>query len=44
MPPEYHQLRKPLYQLYSLVNHVYLFGQEYVKPLTAAVERVSHVM
>ncbi len=41
LPPEYHELRRPIYQLYALVNHTNLFGQEYVKPLTAAVERVS---
>jgi len=44
LPPEYHHFRKSLYQLYSLVNHVHLFGQDYVKPLTAAVERVSALM
>jgi fructosamine-3-kinase len=44
LAPEYHQLRKPLYQLYSLVNHVHLFGQEYVKPLVDAVDRVSAVV
>jgi hypothetical protein len=27
--------------MYSLVNHVHLFGREYVKPLTEAVDRVS---
>lgn len=41
LPVEYHQLRKPVYQLYWLVNHVHTFGADYVKPLTAAVERVS---
>jgi fructosamine-3-kinase len=44
LSPEYHHLRKPVYQLYSLVNHVHVFGQEYVKPLTEAVERVSAVV
>jgi fructosamine-3-kinase len=41
---EYHRLRKPLYQLYSLVNHVHLFGGEYLKPLAEAVDRVSAVV
>ena len=38
---DYHRLRKPIYQLYPLINHVYLFGNGYVKPLTEAVERAS---
>jgi len=41
LPPEYHTIRKPVYQLYSLLNHLCLFGAEYVKPTMAAVERVS---
>jgi fructosamine-3-kinase len=41
LPSEYHQVRKPVYHLYSLLDHVQLFGQEYVKPATAAVEKVA---
>jgi fructosamine-3-kinase len=41
LPPEYHQLRKPVYQLYSLLNHVRLFGHEYAKALCAQAEKVS---
>jgi len=41
LPPEYHQLRKPVYQLYSLVNHVRLFGHEYAKALCAQAEKVA---
>ena len=41
LPPEYHLYRKPIYELYPLINHLHLFGQEYVKPLAAAVERAS---
>lgn len=41
LPAEYHQLRKPVYQLYSLVNHVRLFGQEYARALCAQAEKVS---
>jgi fructosamine-3-kinase len=41
LPPEYPQRRRPIYQLYPLINHVHVFGQEYVKPLTAAVERAA---
>lgn len=41
LPAEYHQIRKPVYQLYSLMNHLQLFGQEYLKPLMGAIERVG---
>ena len=41
LPPEYHQVRKPVYQLYSLLNHVRLFGQEYAKALCAQAEKVG---
>lgn len=44
LPPEYHQIRKPVYQLYSMLNHLRLFGQEYMKPTLAAIERVGQVM
>jgi fructosamine-3-kinase len=44
LPPEYHAYRKPLYQMYSLVNHVHVFGREYVKRLVEAVERVSEIV
>ncbi len=44
LSPEYHQVRKPLYQLYSLVNHVHVFGQDYVPRLATAVDRVSAVV
>ena len=38
---DYHRYRKPIYQLYPLINHLRLFGAEYVKPLAAAVEKCS---
>jgi fructosamine-3-kinase len=41
LPPEYHRIRKPIYQLYSLLNHLRLFGQEYLKPACAAIERAG---
>lgn len=41
LPAEYHRLRKPVYQMYSLINHYRLFGEEYLKPLIAAVERAA---
>lgn len=37
----YHRVRKPVYQLYSLIDHVNLFGHEYVKPMMAAAERAA---
>ena len=41
LPSEYHQVRKPIYQLYSLLNHVHRFGGEYGKMLCAQAERVA---
>ena len=41
LPPEYHRIHKPVYQLYSLLNHLRLFGQEYLKPLQGMIERVA---
>ena len=41
LPGEFYQVRKPVYQLYSLMNHVQLFGQEYLKSLMGAIERVA---
>jgi fructosamine-3-kinase len=37
---DYHRVRKPVYQLYELMNHVQLFGSEYVKPLCETLDRV----
>lgn len=37
----YHRVRKVIYQLYTLLNHVQLFGAEYVKPLSSALERAA---
>jgi fructosamine-3-kinase len=44
LPPEYHKFRKPIYQLYPMINHLRLFGENYVKPLEAAVEKTSHLV
>lgn len=41
LPPDYHRVRKPIYQLYSLLNHLCLFGQAYLKPVATAIERVA---
>src|SRR6185312_5743916 len=38
---EYHRVRKPVYQLYSLLNHLHLFGQEYLKSVLAMTEKVG---
>jgi fructosamine-3-kinase len=38
---EYHRVRKPVYQLHSLLNHTYLFGERYAKPLGTALDRVA---
>lgn len=37
----YHRVRKVIYQMYTLLNHVQLFGAEYVKPLTSALDRAA---
>lgn len=37
----YHRCRKLIYQLYPLLNHIQLFGNEYVKPLSAALEKAA---
>ena len=41
---DYHKFRKPIYQLYPLINHVNLFGESYLKPLQAAVEKTAHLV
>jgi fructosamine-3-kinase len=37
----YHRVRKAVYQLYPLINHVNLFGHEYVKPMMMTLEKVG---
>jgi fructosamine-3-kinase len=37
----YHRVRKPIYQLYPLLNHLSIFGAEYMKPLMNVLEKVS---
>lgn len=44
LPPEYHCIRKPVYQLFSLINHLHLFGQEYLKSVMAAIEKVGELV
>jgi fructosamine-3-kinase len=41
---DYHRFRKPIYQLYPLINHVNLFGREYLKLLVPAVERTASLV
>ncbi|HVT87633.1 MAG TPA: fructosamine kinase family protein [Tepidisphaeraceae bacterium] len=36
----YHRVRKAVYQLYPLMNHLSLFGNEYAKPMLAALDKV----
>jgi protein-ribulosamine 3-kinase len=44
LPTEYYRIRRPIYQMYSLLNHFALFGQEYVKPLTQTLSKLNAVM
>ena len=44
LPNDYHRLRKPVYQLYELLNHLQLFGPEYLKPTITAIERLANVV
>jgi fructosamine-3-kinase len=44
LPNDYHRVRKPVYQLYELLNHLQLFGAEYLKPTLGACERVQHLV
>ena len=41
LPEEYYRVRKPVYQLYAMINDVHLFGENYVKPLMQCLERVA---
>lgn len=41
LPPEYHRIRKPVYQLFTTINHLRLFGNGYAKLVQGAVEKVS---
>jgi fructosamine-3-kinase len=41
---EYHRVRKLIYQLYFLLNHVVLFGGEYINQAIMAVDRLSAVV
>ena len=41
LPNEYHIIRKPVYQLYELLNHLQLFGAEYFKPIQVGLDMLT---
>ena len=41
---DYHKFRRPVYQLYPMINHLLLFGHGYAKPLAAAVEKTQAII
>ena len=41
---DYQKFRKPIYQMYPLINHLRLFGAEYARPLAAAVQRTESLV
>lgn len=41
---DYYQFRRPVYQLYPMINHLLLYGQEYARHLTAAVEKATAII
>lgn len=41
LPAEYHRVRKPVYQLYEMLNHLRVFGAEYLKPTLAVIDKVT---
>ena len=43
LPPEYHHRRKGIYHLYSLIDHLHLFGQDYLKSLLQCAEQVAQL-
>ncbi len=38
---DYHRIRKPIYQLYPMINNVQYFGSAYISPLLQAAERAT---
>lgn len=38
---DYHRIRKPVYQLYSMLNHLHCYGSESLKPTLEAIERAA---
>ena len=41
LPDAYYRVRRPIYQLYFLLNHLQLFGAEYLKRNAAAIDGVA---
>jgi fructosamine-3-kinase len=41
---DYHRLRKPVYHVYFLMNHIYLFGPARAQQLAAAVEQLAPIV
>lgn len=41
---DYHQVRKPIYQLYPMIHHVQHFGKQYISPLLQVAERACSVI
>jgi len=37
----YHQVRKTIYQLYPLIEHVHQFGPQYMKPAMSVIEKTT---
>jgi fructosamine-3-kinase len=44
LPADYHRVRKLVYQMYPLIDHVNLFGHEYVGPLCHIVDKLGAVV
>lgn len=40
--PEQYQYRKPIYQLYHILNHALLFGGQYIQTATATLKNLEH--
>jgi len=41
LPDAYYRIRRPIYQLYFLLNHLQLFGAEYLARTSAAIDAVA---
>jgi len=44
LPDLYHRVRKPVYQLYGLLNQLQLRGPEFAKPVVEAAERMAAIV
>jgi fructosamine-3-kinase len=40
----YHRVRKPVYQVYPLLNDLVMFGHDYLRPLMLAVDKVAPLL